>query len=99
MEVIAQIANIVIFVSVITSLVLNFRLDSLWGGINALQIISFLSYGNVAWPANISFLFEGVNKITQFDFLDPFAQIESSGKYLIDWKWSPTDSKGSSLVR
>lgn len=56
-----------------------------------------MSYCNVAWPVNISFLFTMLNSVTQFDFLDPFSQLPS-GKYLFNWNWSPTDPKGNSLA-
>lgn len=56
-----------------------------------------MSYCNVAWPVNISFLFTMLNSVTQFDFLDPFSQLPN-GKYLFNWNWSPTDPKGNSLA-
>ena len=56
-----------------------------------------MSYCNVAWPVNLSFLFTMLNQITQFDFLDPFSRLPS-GKQIFDSKWSPTDPKGSSLA-
>ena len=95
----AKTANSVIFVTVILALALNIRLDALWGGINTMQIISFLSYGNVAWPSNIAYLFDALNMVTQFDFLDPFFKIPSTGRSAINCKWTPTDPKGSGLAR
>lgn len=92
-----EIVNALIFASVIVALMFEFRLDMLWGGINALQIICCMSYCNVAWPVNIGFLFTMLNQITQFNFLDPFSRLPG-GKYLIEWKWSPTDAKGNSLA-
>jgi len=87
-----------IFASVLIALVFEFRLDMLWGGINALQIVSCMSYTSVAWPANISFLFTMLNQVTLFDFfLDPFSVLPS-GDYLFDWNWSPTDPEGNSLA-
>lgn len=51
----------------------------------------------MAWPVNLGFLFRMLNSVTQFDFLDPFSRLPN-GKLLIDWNWSPTDPKGSSIV-
>jgi hypothetical protein len=93
----SEVVNALIFGSIIIALIFEFRLDMLWGGINALQIICCMSYCNVAWPVNIGFLFTMLNQITQFDFMDPFNRLPS-GKYLIDWKWSPTDAHGNSLA-
>jgi hypothetical protein len=56
-----------------------------------------MSYSNVAWHANLGFLFTLINRITQFDFLAPLSDLPN-GKYLFNSKWSPTDSKLSSLV-
>ena len=65
--------NSLIFIAVILSLLFKLKLDMLWGGINSLQIVAFMSFCSIAWPADISFLFNLLNGITQFDFLDPFA--------------------------
>ena len=70
----SEVVNALIFGSIIVALIFEFRLDMLWGGINALQIICCMSYCNVAWPVNIGFLFTMLNQITQFDFMDPFNQ-------------------------
>lgn len=45
----------------------------------------------------MGFFFTLLNSISQFDFLDPFTRLPS-GKQLFDWKWSPTDPKGSSIA-
>ena len=51
----------------------------------------------MSWPANMRFFFSLLNQVAQFDFIDPFSRL-ASGKYLFDWKWSPTDPKGSSIA-
>jgi len=81
-----------IFIAVIISLIFKLKLDMLWGGINTLQIVAFMSFCSIAWPVNISFLFDLLNSITQFKFLDPFSILPLIERYLADWKWSPTDA-------
>lgn len=51
----------------------------------------------MSWPTNMRFFFSLLNQVVQFDFIDPFSRL-SSGQYLFDWKWSPTDPKGSSIA-
>jgi hypothetical protein len=60
----AQATNSFVFSSVFVSFVFNVSLNMLWGSINALQIIVCLSYNNIAWPANITYLFNLLNQIT-----------------------------------
>ena len=81
-----------IFIAVIISLIFKLKLDMLWGGINTLQIVAFMSFCSIAWPVNISFLFDLLNSITQFKFLDPFSILPLIERHLADWKWSPTDA-------
>ena len=61
-----EIVNALIFASVIVALMFEFRLDMLWGGINALQIICCMSYCNVAWPVNIGFLFTMLGIVSEY---------------------------------
>lgn len=87
----AKSVNTIIFIVVVLSLLLSFKIDMLWGGINSLQIVAFMSFCSISWSANLSFLFSLLNSITQFDFIDPFSILPLIDRYLVDWKWSPTD--------
>lgn len=70
--------NSVIFIVVVLALLFEFQLDMLWSGINTLQIVCCMSYCNVAWPANIGFLFTMLNGIAQFEILNPFNRLQSN---------------------
>ena len=60
--------------TVITNLLLRSTISQIWGMINALQIIAYMTYLNVYFPANVEIFFGFIINLSEFDIF-PTADI------------------------
>lgn len=77
----------------IVNSLLGISMSYLWASLNALQIISYLSYFNVYLPANASSFFGGIIELADFNIVDPNLYFSK----LFPWVESDAQSEGRVL--
>ena len=66
----AEAATKTTLISSVSLLISNGALAEVWSMVNAMQLLSFISYMDIYMPANAKAFFDFLIKISEFEFFD-----------------------------